>query len=132
MNGVLIQIIIPLFAAHLLSDFILQTDEDVKKKQSLFVFGKHILLVTWLSYQLVGDWGNYIIPLAILFTHSIIDLLKNSIKNDSLFIFSVDQAAHYLVILLLSLYMQNNVFQETRNIFWYNSFGDTYIKGLII
>lgn len=132
MNDMLIQILVPLLTAHFLSDFILQTDEDVKKKQSLLVFGKHILLVTVLSYLLVGDWSNYIIPLAILLTHSIIDLLKKAIKKNSLFIFSVDQAAHYLVILLLSFYMQNKNLQETSIMSWFNIFGNGYVKVLVI
>lgn len=132
MNSIFIQSLIPLLTAHFLADFILQTDEDVKKKQSPFVFGKHIVLVTLLSFLLVGDWNNYLIPLVILITHSIIDMLKKSIKKDTLLIFSVDQAAHYLVILLISFYIQNKVFQETSKMFWYNSFGDTYIKLLVI
>lgn len=132
MNSILIQILIPLLTAHFLADFILQTDEDVKKKQSPLVFGKHIVLVTLLSYLLVGDWNNYIILLAILLTHSIIDLLKKAIKKDSLFIFVIDQAAHYLVILLLSFYIQNKIFQETSNLFWITIFGGDYIKLLVI
>lgn len=132
MNSILIQILIPLLTAHFLADFILQTDEDVKKKQSPLVFGKHIVLVTLLSYFLVGDWSNYIIPSSILLTHSIIDLLKNAIKKDSLFIFSIDQAAHYLVILLLSFSIQNKLFQEANNLFWFAAFGNTYIKVLMI
>ncbi|MBK7629412.1 MAG: DUF3307 domain-containing protein [Ignavibacteriales bacterium] len=132
MNSILIQILIPLLTAHFLADFILQTDEDVKKKQSPLVFGKHIVLVTLLSYFLVGDWSNYIIPSSILLTHSIIDLLKNAIKKDSLFIFSIDQTAHYLVILLLSFSIQNKLFQEANNLFWFAAFGNTYIKVLMI
>ncbi len=132
MDSILVQIFIPLLTAHFLADFIFQTDEDVKRKQSIFVFSKHIILVTILSYLLVGDWSNYVIPLAILFTHTIIDLLKRAIKKDSLLIFSSDQTAHYLVILLLSFYIQNELFQETSNLFWFNAFGNTYIKVLMI
>ena len=132
MSSIFIQFLIPLLTAHLLADFILQTDEDVKKKQSPLVFGKHIVIVTILSYLLVGDWSNYIIPIIILITHSIIDILKKGIKKDSLLIFSVDQAAHYLVILLISFYVQNKVFQEMSKMFWYSSFGDTYVSLLVI
>ena len=131
-DNIFIQTLIPLLTAHFLSDFILQTDEDVKKKQSILIFGKHIIFVTLFSYLLVGDWGNYIIPAAILFSHTIIDLLKKTFKKDSLTIFSVDQAAHYLVILVLSFYIQNSAKLESNNLFWLSVFGSAYIKTLII
>jgi hypothetical protein len=132
MDSILIQILIPLLAAHFLSDFILQTDEDVKKKQSPLVFGKHIVFVTLLSYLLVGNWYSYIIPATILLTHSIIDLIKKSIKKDSLLIFSVDQAAHYLVILLISIYMRNQILLDQNPLFWSNVFGVVYIQIMVI
>ncbi len=131
-NNVFIQILIPLFAAHFLSDFILQTDEDVKNKRSILVFSKHIILVTLISYLLAGDWGNYIIPVVILISHGLIDLVKKTFNKESLMIFSIDQAAHYLVIIVLSLYVQNNVKSGGNNLFWVNIFGSVYIKTLII
>ena len=91
MNGVFTQILVPLLAAHFLADFILQTDEDVKRKQSVLVFVKHIVLVTLLSYLLAGNWYCYTIPLVILFSHASIDLLKKTIKKDSLTIFLIDR-----------------------------------------
>jgi hypothetical protein len=126
------QILIPLVAAHFLADFILQTDEDVKRKQSILVFGKHIVLVTLLSYLLVGSWYSFTIPLVILISHAAIDLLKKTIKKDSLTIFFVDQIAHYLVIIALSIYIQNKLIQETSNLFWYNFLGSVYVKTLVI
>ena len=65
MNSMLTQILVPLLAAHFLADFILQTEEDVKRKQSILVFGKHIVLVTLISYILVGNWTCFTIPLVI-------------------------------------------------------------------
>lgn len=131
-DNIFIQTLIPLLTAHFLADFILQTDEDVKKKQNILIFGKHIIFVTLFSYLLAGDWGNYIIPAAILFSHTIIDLLKKNFKKDSLTIFSTDQAAHYLVILVLSFYMQNSAKLGSNNLFWFDLLGNVYIKALII
>jgi hypothetical protein len=128
----LIQILVPLLTAHFLVDFILQTDEDVKRKQSIFVFSKHIVLVTLLSYLLVGSWGCFTIPLVILISHAFIDLLKRTIKKDSLTIFLVDQVAHYLVILGLSLYIQSELMDGVTNQFWLYVFGSNYIKTLVI
>ncbi len=42
--NILFKYLVPLLAAHFLADFIFQTDEDVKRKQNILVFGKHIVL----------------------------------------------------------------------------------------
>jgi len=132
MNNVCIQILIPLLTAHFLADFILQTDEDVKRKQSILVFGKHIVLVTLISYLLVGSWGCFTIPLIIFISHTLFDQIKRTIKKDSLTIFLVDQIAHYLVILGLSVYIQSKLTYEVNSLFWYNAFGNNYVKTLEI
>lgn len=131
MSSILIQILIPLLTAHLLADFIFQTDEDVKRKHSILVFGKHILIVTILSYLLVGLWYCITIPVIILISHTLIDLLKKTIKKDSLTIFLVDQAAHYLVIIGLSIYLESE-FRGTTNLFWFNMWGSVYVKTMVI
>lgn len=128
----LAQFLIPLLTAHFLADFILQTDEDVKRKQSILVFGKHIVFVTLLSYLLVGNWSDIIVPLVILISHTLIDLLKRAIKKDSITIFLIDQFTHLLVILALSNYLQIKLTQETRYLFWFNIWGSVYIKTLVI
>jgi hypothetical protein len=127
-----IQVLTPLLTAHFLADFILQTDEDIKRKQSILVFGKHILLVTLLSYLLLGSWYCFIVPLVILISHAIIDVLKRKIKSDSLLTFLVDQASHYLVIIGLSIYVQEKIINDNTNLFWSNLWGIVYIKMLII
>ena len=132
MNDMLIQILVPLLTAHFLADFILQTDEDVKRKQSILVFGKHIVLVTLLSYLLVGSWNCFTIPLVILISHALIDLLKRTIKKESITIFMIDQFAHLFIILALSIYMQNKLMQKVSNLFWFDTWGSVYLKILVI
>lgn len=58
---------------HSLSDFILQTDADVKQKKSIIVFGKHIMFFTVLSYLLLGNEKDFIVPLLILISRTFID-----------------------------------------------------------
>jgi len=128
----IIQILLPLLAAHFLGDFILQTDKDVKNKSSYLVFGKHIIIITVLSYLMTGMWNSLLIPSGILITHLIIDLIKKSIKNDSLMIFALDQLAHYLVIIVLAFYVVNNTESSNLKLFWSDLFGIVYIKLLIV
>ncbi len=127
-----IQILLPLLAAHFLGDFVFQTDKDVRNKKSLLIFGKHIIIVTILSYFLVGIWNCFLIPIIIFLSHLIIDLLKKSFKNDSLLLFVLDQSAHYLVIILLSFYLSNKIEVEQFNPYWSDLFGNNYLRLLTI
>lgn len=132
MNNMIIQILLPLITAHFLGDFIFQTDKDVKNKNSYLVFGKHIIIVTGLSYLLLGVWNCLFIPIAILTSHIIIDLIKRIFKNDSLILFILDQLAHYLVIIIISYYVVNNIENEKLYLFWNYLFGVNYIKLLVV
>ncbi|MDY0082093.1 MAG: DUF3307 domain-containing protein [Ignavibacteriaceae bacterium] len=132
MNISLTQILLPLLAAHFLGDFIFQTDKDVQNKKKYLVFAKHIFVVTILSYLLVGIWNSYEIPLVILISHLIIDLIKKSSRNDTLVLFTLDQLAHYLVIVLLSFYMMNKIENTHLSLYWNDLFGNDYLKLLTI
>lgn len=132
MNISLTQILLPLLAAHFLGDFIFQTDKDVQNKKKYLVFTKHIFVVAIFSYLLVGIWNCYEIPLVILISHLIIDLIKKSSRNDTLVLFTLDQLAHYLVIVLLSFYMMNKIENTHLSLYWNDLFGNDYLKLLTI
>lgn len=132
MNNMIIQILLPLLAAHFLGDFIFQTDKDVKNKGNYLVFGKHIIIITILSYLLVGAWNCFVIPITILVSHLIIDSIKSTIKKDSLTLFILDQTAHYLVIVLLSIYLANKSGDSNLNLYWSNLLGVDYLKTIIV
>lgn len=133
MSMILSQLIVPLTAAHLLGDFILQTDDDVKNKKKINVFIKHIVLVTSLSYLLTGYWEEYLIPLTVLITHTIIDLLKMAVKKDSFIVFATDQSSHFIVITGLAFYVHNvlntRIMSES---FWYQMLGTGYLKIMLL
>jgi hypothetical protein len=80
----------------------------------------------------VGNWTCFTIPLVILVSHTLIDIIKKAIKKDSITIFLVDQAAHYLMIIGLSFYVQNKLTEDMNNLFWYNIWGSVYVKTLVI
>ncbi|NHB69606.1 DUF3307 domain-containing protein [Perlabentimonas gracilis] len=113
-----ITILIQLLLAHVLTDFVLQTDKWVKKKREYGVkslhFWFHGLLSGILTYLLLQQWGNWWAPLTIIITHIAIDYWKlrhekgKSKKNKHLVnAFVIDQLLHLLVILLLWLTLIN-------------------------
>ena len=104
-------ILVKLLCAHLISDFILQTDSINKGKRELGIKGLsyqllHSITHASIAYLLVADWSCWLIPVIIFISHFIIDLLKCWCCKDSLSTFLVDQFLHIAVIVVLwfSLY----------------------------
>lgn len=96
---------VPLLAAHLLSDFALQTNGMVRTKNHPFTLLFHVLITGICAYLLLGDFSEWRIPLIILASHGLIDLLKIRLTGriiDDLPAFVIDQAAHLAVIFAIS------------------------------
>ena len=94
-------VFVSLLTAHLLSDFIFQQEKDVINKKKFKVFIKHILIVSFFSYLLLGIWDNFYVPMIILVGHAVIDLVKISFKKKSFKVYLLDQIAHILLILII-------------------------------
>lgn len=133
-----IYLLITLVTAHIAGDFLFQTSKDVKNKSRNWVFAKHIFIVTILSYLFVGIWSNWLIPLIIAVTHTIIDKLKlksNSGKLKGVFGFAIDQLAHLLVIGIIVLAIGTKTTAES---FWIEKSGsiflqiNIYLSGIIL
>ena len=105
-------LVLPLLAAHFLSDFALQTDWIVRHKNRPHVLLLHLLITGLCAYLLIGDFSEWRIPTLLVATHGLIDLLKlrlcpNRIKELPAFV--ADQAAHLLVIFALSAFDWSSV-----------------------
>lgn len=102
-----------LLIAHLITDFLLQTQGLIRQKQqkkakSPFLY-LHALLAGLLTYLIVQDWTMWLVPLIISVTHFFIDLWKLHQKSDSLQYFLLDQLFHLLVLLGVWLYLTENI-----------------------
>lgn len=103
----MLNVLIRLIFAHLIGDFVLQSDRLCRMKYGkslknrILALSFHSLLQALLTYIFLGTWDCYVIPLIIMATHFVIDYIKVSYSNNSLPSFLIDQAAHYLVIILL-------------------------------
>ena len=114
-----ILLLIKLLLAHVLTDFIFQPDSWIEAKQKKTLktkyFWIHISIASLLSYLIVADWSNWQIPIAIFFTHGLIDAFKLFIDRKekkiipSMVLFLIDQSLHILVILILWLFFSNQI-----------------------
>ncbi len=95
-----------LMLAHILTDFIFQSNEwvDDKRKnkgESKFLY-LHGLFTAIIAYIFAGYWTNLWIPITIGITHTLIDYLKLKFdKSSSIVGFISDQFAHFVVILIV-------------------------------
>lgn len=94
--------------AHLAADFVLQPTSWIREKEVKLLkspyFWLHLVIVTILSYVVVGDWNDWIIPVTIGMTHGLIDLGKAWLSRQipwsrySVPLFLIDQSLHVGVL----------------------------------
>jgi hypothetical protein len=120
-----ITILIQLLLAHILTDFVFQTQKMVESKNKYGLkstsFHIHILLSGVFTYLILMQWTNWQVPVFIILTHGITDLLKIRLerkrvlfnsqqKNDlnkrsGTVLFFLDQFLHLIVIVIVWLYL---------------------------
>jgi hypothetical protein len=108
-----------LILAHILTDFIFQSNkwvEDKRKNQgsSKYLY-LHGLLTAFIAYTFAGYWTNLWIPITIGITHTLIDYLKLKFdKEGSIIAFITDQFAHFMVIIIvwMNLIETGNLFEK--------------------
>ena len=116
------QLILALFAAHLIGDFVLQSRESTENRSNFWVLLRHSSTVTALSYLLVGAWPVWEIPVTILITHTLIDFVKTRSNRDGIIAFSLDQLTHIAVIVAIALWIGRD---DTLSLFWLERSGVT-------
>jgi hypothetical protein len=109
-----LDILLRLIFAHLLADFVFQTDGLAKRKNRNGLrsgsFYIHLLTVGVLTYIFLGQWSNWYVPLILVIVHGIIDLGKVLIKRDNTFVFVADQLLHIISIVFVWIWITENSF----------------------
>jgi len=128
------QLLVCLGCAHVIGDFVLQSDGIAKKKHEWPVLFKHTLAVALLSYLFCGLWREWRIPVVVLATHALIDLLKTKASSQTLVSFAADQIAHIAVLtwLAFSVDLAWTCSGMTGQLFWVRHVGPTYLRALIL
>lgn len=118
----MILIFLRLLLAHILADFIFQSNKMVAEKQDKKIASKrlylHILFHILFYYLLLWDLELWYIPLTIGLSHYLIDLGKLYLqnKNNIRLLFFLDQALHLIVLYGASLYISGgDLWQFTLN-----------------
>lgn len=96
-------VIIRLLLAHIVGDFFLQPKSccEAKRERSVkgfFMIGLHALVIAILSYVVVADWSCWWIPIVVLLSHWLIDIIKSWHEDESASTFLIDQLVHITLI----------------------------------
>ena len=100
-------VIIRLLLAHIVGDFFLQSKSccEAKRERTVkgfFMSGFHSLVIAILSYLVVADWSCWWIPVVLLLSHWLIDIIKSWHEDESASSFLLDQLAHIILIGVIS------------------------------
>jgi hypothetical protein len=94
------KLVIVLIAAHAVSDFFLQPDWLVKRKEKTGYLLIHALIHATVAYVALQAWMWWQAPLLILLVHAVIDAVKRR-RHDTATAFVVDQVAHIAGLFML-------------------------------
>ena len=98
MDPQIIRCWIPMLAAHLLGDFILQTNKDVTNKAKPLTLLKHGAIHGVCLWLLMGAWSDWKIPVIVSVLHIAVDWGKVSLpRSQTVTVFLVDQLLHLLI-----------------------------------
>jgi hypothetical protein len=124
------QLLICLVVAHLVGDFLLQTEKDVHAKSRVRVLMKHVVIVTATTYLFCGIWREWRIPAALLLTHTLLDAAKTHLSRNGLRAFLLDQAAHLGIIVLLAGWRGPHL--QGLDLTWVRLWPTVYLPALVL
>ncbi|MFO7937986.1 MAG: DUF3307 domain-containing protein [Kiritimatiellia bacterium] len=115
-----------LVCAHVLGDFLLQPNSMVKQKNKPWIFLLHLLIHGLLGWLFLAQWRLWVIPLYIIATHGILDLIKRRMP-DTAKTFVVDQCLHIILVYVLAVYLNRcNISIITASVYkplvWFSGF----------
>ncbi|MGM9860408.1 MAG: DUF3307 domain-containing protein [Muribaculaceae bacterium] len=101
-------ILLRLLFAHILADFFFQNDKICTGKEEKSAKGFIYLLLhssihSLTAYLCVAEWSNWIIPLVVFVSHTLIDYIKVAFMKKGLASFILDQLVHLAIIVILWL-----------------------------
>jgi hypothetical protein len=118
-----------LVASHFIGDFLFSVKIGGISKSRILTIIKHAALVASLSYVLCGAWTSFEIPLLVLISHTLTDLIAKPLGGKSLPGFLWDQMVHLILSILIAIGITH---QSSVTLYWVELFHSSYLRILIL
>jgi hypothetical protein len=118
-----------LLASHFLGDFLFSVKIEGTSKRQVLVILKHAAIVGSLTYVLCGAWTSFEIPLLVLISHTLTDLIVKPLGGKSLPGFFWDQIIHLVLSILIAIGV---TYQSSVTLYWIEQFSSSYLRILIM
>jgi hypothetical protein len=122
------QLLVPLLAAHVLGDFLLQPRGLARAKHRLPHLLAHTLVVTAITYALCGRWLDWRLPVAVFALHTLVDAMKAHLLPRNLAAFLADQAAHVAGLAAIAAWLGGSSAEP----FWGSLLGEVFYDGAVL
>ena len=122
------QTLLALIAAHVLGDFVLQSDHIARNKRQFAVLLRHAGVLAGLSYLICTAWRAWWIPVLVFVAHAAVDAVKSRVENERLLPLAIDQLAH-LATLVPIAWLSARQGAEVQGVV---VFGDFYQGALVV
>lgn len=100
-----VEFALALVTAHLIGDYVLQTDWIAQSKHRWRVLLWHGLIHGTVAYLLAGRWAAWEVAAVTVVTHVLIDRVRVSLRGGRTLALAMDQAAHGGVVAALVLFL---------------------------
>ncbi len=98
----MMRLFVVLVCAHILGDFLFQTDWLARNKHRFGVLLLHVTIHGLLAYLAVAQWSLWSLPLIVVAGHGVLDFIKKFVP-DTAPTFAMDQALHAAFLGALAL-----------------------------
>jgi hypothetical protein len=103
--------------AHILGDFLFQTDWLARNKHRLGILLLHAAIHGALVYLAVAQWSLWYLPLIVVVVHGLLDLIKPFVP-DTATTFVIDQALHVAFLGALAFFLHRACIAPAIGIFY--------------
>lgn len=113
----MIKLFVVLACAHVLGDFLFQTDWLARNKHRFGILLLHVAIHGLLAWLVVAQWSLWCLPLIVVVGHGLLDFIKKFVP-DTATTFAIDQALHVALLGALAFFLHRAGIAPAIGIFY--------------
>ena len=104
----MLETLLALLAAHLVADFVLQTDWIIARKKRWWGMALHIALVAMMAMAALGGFSLPVLAIIVV-SHLVMDIIKTFLLKDTIWPFIIDQAVHLAAVVAAAVLFPHTI-----------------------